>query len=166
MMPSSEFYKQRELQFKHEGERIEKKIRQYSWSRVALVLVMGILIYAGFSQPYFFWLMIIPIGVFIMMVNRQSLHKEKKQLANFLEELNRREEKNMRFEVTEFSDGNRFADPHHSYGHDLDLFGRGSVFQYINRCGTQLGEERLAHDLKNLPYQREQLLQREEAVRE
>ena len=165
-MPSSEFYKQRELQFKYEGERIEKKIRQYSWSRVALVLVMGFLIYAGFSQPYFFWILIAPLGAFIALVNRQSLHKEKKQLANFLEQLNLMEGKNFRFEATEFSDGNRFADPHHSYGHDLDLFGPGSVFQYINRCGTQLGEERLAYDLKNLPYQKEQLLQREEAVRE
>jgi len=165
-MPSSEFYKQRELQFKQEGERIEKKIRQYSWSRVVLVVVMGILIYAGLSQPYFFWMLIAPLGVFIALVNRQSLHKEKKQLANYLEQLNRMEGKNIRFEATDFSDGNRFADPHHSYGHDLDLFGNGSVFQYINRCGTQLGEERLAHDLKNLPYRKEELLQREEAVRE
>lgn len=165
-MPSAEFYHQRALQFKQEGERIEKIIRRYSWSRVALVLVMGVLIYAGFSEPYFFWILIAPLGVFIALVNRQSLHKEKKQLANYLEQLNYREEKNVRFEATDFSDGSRFADPHHSYGHDLDLFGSGSVFQYLNRCGTQLGEERLAHDLKNLPYQKEELLQREDAVQE
>ena len=60
-MPSSEFYKQRALQFKQEGERIEKRIRKYSWSRVALVLIMGFLIYAGFSQSYFFWLLIVPL---------------------------------------------------------------------------------------------------------
>ena len=165
-MPSSEFYKKRELQFKQECECIEKKIRQYSWNRLLLALIMGIFIYAGFSEPYFFWMLIAPLGVFIALVNRQSLHKEKKQLANYLERLNHMEGKNVRFEATDFSDGRRFADPHHSYGHDLDLFGTGSVFQYINRCCTQLGEERLAHDLKILPYKKEELLQREEAVRE
>jgi len=165
-MPSSEFYKQRELQFKHEGERIEKKIKQYSWSRVALVLIMAVFIYAGFSESYFFGILIAPLGIFLALVNRQSLHKEKKQLTNYLEQLNHMEGKNFRFEVTEFSDGSRFADPHHSYGHDLDLFGAGSVFQYINRCGTQLGEERLAHDFKSLPYSTEELLSRQEAVRE
>ncbi len=53
-MPSYEFYKQRELQFKQEGEHIENKIRQYSWSRVALVLVMAVLIYAGLFSNLFF----------------------------------------------------------------------------------------------------------------
>ena len=148
-MPSSEFYKQRELQFKQEGERIEKKIRKYSWSRVALVLIMGFLMYAGFSQAYFFWLLIVPLVVFVALVNRQSFHEDKKQLANFLKHLNQEEARNICFEPTDFSDGSRFADAHHPYGHDLDLFGSGSVFQYINRCSTQLGEERLAFDLKN-----------------
>ena len=165
-MPSSEFYKQRALQFKQEGERIEKKIRKYSWSRVALVLIMGFLIYAGFSQAYFFWLLIVPLVVFVALVNRQSFHEDKKQLANFLERLNQKEAKNISFEPTDFSDGSRFADPHHPYGHDLDLFGSCSVFQYINRCGTQLGEERLAFDIKNLPYAKDELLLRQEAVRE
>lgn len=165
-MPSSEFYKQRELQFKWEGERIDKKIRQYSWSRVTLVLLMGVLIYLGFSHTYYFWLLIAPLVLFAVLVNRQSLQEEKKQIANFQEQLNRMEAKNIQFEKTDFSEGSRFADPHHPYGHDLDLFGSGSVFQYINRCGTQLGEERLAHDLKNLPYANEELLLRQEAVRE
>jgi len=165
-MPSYEFYKQRELQFKEEGERIENKIRQYSWSRVALVLVMAVLIYAGLFQTYFFWLLILPLVVFVLLVNRQSLYKEQKQRASFLEQLNLKEGECIRFESADFSDGSRFADPHHSYGHDLDLFGPGSVFQYINRCGTQLGEERMAHDIKTLPYSRDELLLRQEAVSE
>jgi hypothetical protein len=102
----------------------------------------------------------------VVLVNRQSLHKEKKQLADFMELLNRMEAKSIQFEGSDFSDGSRFADPHHSFGHDLDLFGEGSVFQYVNRCGTQLGEERLAHDFKNLPYAKDELLLRQEAVRE
>jgi len=166
MIPSSEFYQQREHQFKREGDHVEKKIRLYSWSRVGLVVIMGVLIYLGFSQSQFFSLTIIPLVLFMVLVRQQNALNEKKQLANFLEHLNQMEAKGIRFEPTDFSDGAEFSDPHHPYSHDLDLFGAGSVFQYINRCGTQLGEARLAHDFKNLVYAEQELLHRQEAVRE
>ncbi len=166
MIPSSEFYQQREFQFKQEGDRIENKIRIYSWSRVGLVVLIAVLIYLGFSASLFFWAIIIPLIFFIALVRQQNVLNEKKQLANFLEHLNQMEAKGIRFEPTDFSDGTNFSDPHHPYSHDLDLFGEGSVFQYLNRCGTQLGEERFAHDLKNLGYEKDELLLRQEAVRE
>lgn len=165
-MTSSEFYQQRAHQFKEEGDRIEKKIRAYAWSRVGLALLMGVLIYLGFLHAPVFWFLFFPIVVFVILIRQQSIQEEKKQLAYFREQLNRKEAKSIRFEAVDFSDGSRFADAHHPYSHDLDLFGDGSVFQYINRCGTQLGEERLAHDLKKLYYSREELLLRQEAVRE
>ena len=40
--------------------------------------------------------------------------------------------------------GERFRDPHHSYVDDLDLFGRGSLFELLCTCRTRLGEDRLA----------------------
>ncbi len=166
MIPSFEFYTQREQEFRLEGERIEKKIRIFSWSRVAIGILIGVFIYLGFAQSFFFWLIIAPLFVFAMLVRQQTSLEEQKQLANFLEQLNQMESKGIRFEATDFSSGNSYADPHHPYSHDLDLFGDGSVFQYINRCGTQLGEDRLAHDLKNLTVLEDELLFRQEAVRE
>ena len=165
-MPTSEFYQQRAQRFRHEREQIEKVIRRYAWTRVALVLLMGVFIYLGFSDSLFFWLIPVPLAIFIFLVNRQTLQEDNKQLASYLELLNKREAKAILFEPTDFSDGGRFSDQHHPYSHDLDLFGAGSVFQYLNRCGTQLGEERLAHDLKNLPFSEQELLLRQEAVKE
>ena len=42
------------------------------------------------------------------------------------------------------SRGERFANPGHLYASDLDLFGRGSLFQWIDETATGAGEERLA----------------------
>lgn len=165
-MPTSEFYQQRAQRFRHEREQIEKVIRRYAWTRVALVLLMGVFIYLGFSDSLFFWLIPVPLAIFIFLVNRQTLQEDNMQLASYLELLNKREAKAILFEPTDFSDGDSFSDPHHPYSHDLDLFGAGSVFQYLNRCGTQLGEERLAHDLKNLPFSEQEVLLRQEAVKE
>jgi hypothetical protein len=166
MIPSSEFYQQREFQFKQEGEHIENKIRIYSWSRVGVVVMIGVLFYLGLSQSLNFWVITIPLMVFVFLVRRQHAWQEKKQLANFMENLNQWEAKGLRFEPTGFSEGAHFSDSHHPYSHDLDLFGEGSVFQYINRCGTQLGEDRLAQELKNLTYSDEELKFRQEAVHE
>ena len=40
--------------------------------------------------------------------------------------------------------GEEFIDPTHVYSNDIDLFGRGSFFQYINRTSTKQGAKELA----------------------
>ena len=40
--------------------------------------------------------------------------------------------------------GERFHDPDHVYREDLDLFGRGSLFELLSRARTRMGEQRLA----------------------
>jgi hypothetical protein len=40
--------------------------------------------------------------------------------------------------------GDRFNDPHHVYATDLDLFGRGGLFELISTARTRMGEETIA----------------------
>ncbi len=40
--------------------------------------------------------------------------------------------------------GERFRDPEHVYADDLDLFGKGSLFELLSTARTRMGEERLA----------------------
>ena len=40
--------------------------------------------------------------------------------------------------------GERFRDEHHLYANDLDIFGRGSLFQLLSSARTRAGEETLA----------------------
>ena len=44
--------------------------------------------------------------------------------------------------------GDRFADDHHLYANDLDLFGSGSLFQLLSIARTRAGEDALAAWLK------------------
>jgi len=46
------------------------------------------------------------------------------------------------------SPGDRFADEHHLYANDLDLFGRGSLFELLSIARTRAGEDALATWLK------------------
>ena len=61
--------------------------------------------------------------------------------------------------------GDRFLDKSHPYAEDLDLFGRGSLFELINAARTRAGEETLARWL-NGPAAQEEILARQAAVDE
>ena len=45
--------------------------------------------------------------------------------------------------------GERYVDEHHPYEFDLDLFGKGSLFQLLCRARTRLGEDTLAEWLRS-----------------
>ena len=61
--------------------------------------------------------------------------------------------------------GERFNDPHHVYAADLDLFGRGGLFELLSIARTRMGEETLAKWLL-APSAVDQISERHAAVRE
>ncbi len=63
------------------------------------------------------------------------------------------------------SQGERFRDPKHVYADDLDLFGRGSLFELLSTCRTAAGETVLANWIL-APGEREGVLARQQAVAE
>ncbi len=62
-------------------------------------------------------------------------------------------------------EGTEFGDPDHFYAADLDLFGRGSLFQMVCSARTQAGRETLANWMK-APCNREEALARQNAISE
>lgn len=146
-MITPEFYHTRAANVAQQVAQTESIIRRYAWTRMAVMLLMAAVIYAGLTHTQLFWALPILLTVFIILVRLQFAKSDEKQRLLYLQQLNQEEEKGIRFEETNFPDGSMYIDPHHPYSHDLDLFGKGSVFQYINRCATQLGEEHLAQAL-------------------
>ena len=61
--------------------------------------------------------------------------------------------------------GARFLDERHLYARDLDLFGDGSLFQFLTHARTRMGEETLAAWLL-APADPETVVARQDAVRE
>jgi hypothetical protein len=61
--------------------------------------------------------------------------------------------------------GERFDDPHHVYAADLDLFGKGSLFQLLSTARTRMGEDTLANWLLS-PSPLERIPERHAAVSE
>src|SRR5690606_36076954 len=93
------------------------------------------------------------------------LFPEKMHLENLVQ-LNMTEGKVINRDYSALPDGSMFIDPHHPYTNDLDVFGAGSIFQYMNRCNTIIGQKQFAEGLSNPLSDREVIYERQEAVKE
>lgn len=75
-------------------------------------------------------------------------------------------------DFTPFANGSKYINPDHSFTFDLDIFGKDSLFNRINRTITKYGSDKLAHDLQILPIsgdkttQAQVVTEKQEAIKE
>lgn len=62
--------------------------------------------------------------------------------------------------------GGTYADKDHEYTDDFDIFGKDSLFQYLNRTSTCFGKDKLADVLKHPSKQKQAIQLKQEAIRE
>lgn len=139
-----EVYAKRERAFAASLETTTRRINLISNLRLATALLSIGGIYFSFTQPIATGLTLILVIIFFYLVQLHSrLFQEKVHLEN-LTRINKNEQKALNGDLRNFDPGGEFIDPHHPYSHDLDIFGDGSLFQYLNRCNTIHGKRKLA----------------------
>ncbi len=111
-----------------------------------------------------FWLLPLPALVFIGLIVyhervSRSLACETRAIAFYERGIARLDDRWAGSGET----GDRFRDPAHPYADDLDLFGKGSLFQLLNAARTGAGEKMLANWLMT-PADPEAALQRQVAI--
>ncbi|MFM7852999.1 MAG: hypothetical protein ACKO96_14065, partial [Flammeovirgaceae bacterium] len=161
-----EFYQLRSAHFQDQVTKHEKTIRQLAWARVVSASATMALLYLGFQNVAFFYAASFFGIAFVYLVQQQLKRKKERSILSSLVELNKREVQATQSDYSAFGAGEQFIDPTHPYTYDLDIFGKGSVFQYINRCATQLGENTLAKNLGDLSVSQQTILAKQDAVRE
>ena len=90
---------------------------------------------------------VIGIAVFLFLLNRYVRIKANHQLEKALANINETELSIGTGNFHERKEGNKFQSANHFYSLDIDLFGRGSFFQFINRTQISEGTEQLANAL-------------------
>ncbi len=161
-----ELYLQRANHFQSRASQLEEVIRKYALSRLVVAIIILLLSYLGFKDQWIFYPVPLLIVLFVRLVQTQSTKEDEHKIFLRLATLNQWEHDASQFNFTNFPDGGRFTDVHHPFSHDLDIFGHGSLFQYLNRCATKLGENKLAKDLTDLKFNKESVVHRQAAIRE
>lgn len=165
-MQTESFYQSRAASFQRQVDTVDKTIRQLSLSRLLIAALTLLFLYFSFSQLYFAFGIPVLIVAFVYLVQRQQQKEAERKILLHLIDLNKWEANALQNDFSSFPSGDSFVDPNHPYSHDLDIFGSGSVFQYLNRCATKLGEVRLADNLKYLNFTKEEIRARQEAIRD
>lgn len=148
-------------------QQVKKQSFRISMLRLALFI-------AGIAGVYFFFnqttlliagicLTFLPFFILVKVHNRLFIRKEwlETQARIIQEELQA-----LSGDYSSFEDGKEYVNPEHPYSFDLDIFGRRSLFQSINRTCTFFGKVRLAEWLQNHLHEKTSIEKRQEMVRE
>lgn len=86
-------------------------------------------------------------GLYAVVRNRDVRNSENTAEASRLKKAYEHEVAYLGGDFSAFDDGQRYATPHHPFTYDMDIFGKESLYQRMNRTVTTGGADRLAHYL-------------------
>lgn len=129
----------------------EKSIITIAYLRLAtLIIGISVVFYTFRIKSYVVSLgvFILSLIIFIYLIIKHDKEINKKNYSVAMKTVNERALKRLTGEWKEFQeDGSEFRDATHSYSEDLDIFGKGSLFQWINSTRTFIGKESLKNRL-------------------
>lgn len=148
-------------------QQVKKQIFRISMLRLTLFIAGVAGIYFFFSQTPLLIVCIcltfLPLFILVKIHNRFFIRKEWLETqAHIIQE----ELQALSGDYSSFEDGKEYVNPEHPYSFDLDIFGRRSLFQSINRTCTFFGKNRLAKWLQNHLHEKTSIEKRQEMVRE
>jgi hypothetical protein len=91
---------------------------------------------------------IISTTLFVLLIKYHTRIIYQKKIEESLVQINENELSALNGNFAGFEDGNEFESAEHVYAIDLDIFGEGSLFQFLNRSATYIGAQQLASKLK------------------
>jgi ABC-type multidrug transport system fused ATPase/permease subunit len=118
------------------------------------------------SKPAGYLLFSLVVIIFLYLLKTYSEHLLKKEFFGNLAKINRDEAVGISGDYTHFEAGREYVNVHHDFSYDVDLFGKSSLFQYLNRTVTGYGRDILANWLQD-PYSiSDILISRQDTIKE
>lgn len=165
LTPSLAAYQQRITSLSAEINSKKKKRGIIAWLRFAAVLAIFASLY--YLNPFGWTYAILAAGIFVAAFLRLIvLSGRNNDLISNLERLlliNQQEIQIASGSYTGRPAGSAYLPPLHDYVHDLDIFGSGSLYQFINRTTSEQGHQALAQWLLH-PADSVQIKERQQSV--
>lgn len=165
------FYEKRITLKKIEMRKLNKNYNIISFLRILTIISLVFFIYYCFinnNRFIGFMLIVLHTMLFLFLIKAHEHIAISKQIAEDFIELNEKEVKRIEGTWKEFNDdGSEYLDVNHPFINDLDIFGKNSLFQWINNTKTLYGREKLKDLLmiRKLP-SKNQIIKRQESLKE
>ena len=143
--------------------------QQLRWFSLLRLLLFCGFIFLGYKSiqtgdRLFIFSTILLLVIFLLFIRLYDKLQSKAAFYKELANLNNNEIKFLNGQPSVYADGIEYTDQHHPYSYDLDMFGNGGLFPYLNRTSTTFGKEALAKSL--LHPDTKIILARQEAIQE
>lgn len=165
MQNPTDFYLSQQEKYLSSANQLYKKMTLLSVFRIVVFLATTFFVYITFKN----WQIAVVIGIvgiviFIYLLSKYTDLKAERQLKLALVEINATELEINSGKFHHRNDGLQFQNPTHYYSLDIDLFGRGSFFQFINRTFIKEGRQHLSEAL--MANNIEGIQERQDAIKE
>jgi hypothetical protein len=168
MNPSIEtFYSQKAGEYTIQLKAITVKVKRFAWYRFfTFLLIFAPLFIFGLKSWFTLIFSISAIVLFFFLIKKNIQLEKSKKKIQVLKKLVDNELLALNHKFLHFKNGSEFLNTDHFFSYDLDLFGEGSLFQFINRTSTISGEQKLANWFIKPPLEKDEIAGKQEAVRE
>ena len=143
-----EFYTNTRADLEKEATVLKIKSTRLSTFRFVVFLGISFLIYSFLGvYPLVFIIAFFGASFFAFLISKQNTLKRKRSIVAEKIKINTTEIRVLNRDFHHLETGETFINPAHFYSNDIDLFGKGSFFQYLNRTKTNDGKVFLANTL-------------------
>ncbi|MFO7656814.1 MAG: hypothetical protein R6W78_07085, partial [Bacteroidales bacterium] len=161
-------YKERINRFTTLQGKLKKRLAFLSLVRllVFLLIIFSVFYLVQLSLYPGIAVTLLLLVVFLAQIRKfNTLQREKNKISNLIK-INKWESDALQHKYDHYDDGSEFSDPDHPFTNDLDIFGNGSLFQYLNRTSTYTGKQKLAKRLSEPLLKAETIEKNQDAVNE
>jgi len=130
-----------------QAQATKKKLLIISALRFSIFIVTATLGYIFIASKTIVPILILGIAGFSYLLYKYTTTKKERKLITELLLINNLEIVALNGDHSGLENGKKFINPAHYYSYDIDLFGDGSFFQFINRTATKTGAKALANIL-------------------
>ncbi len=161
------FYSEKLEKYSVEQKLVSQKLRQFAWYRfITFILIFAPVFIFGMKSWTTLIISVSAIIIFFFLIKTNvQLDKKKKKYIE-LKKLAEDELLALKHSFSQFNNGKEFLDTDHFFSYDLDLFGEGSLFQFLNRTSTVNGKQQLANWLIRPSTKKEEIELRQQAIKE
>ena len=129
------------------SQRLDRQFRRIGNARLAAGFAAVVVAFFVFGEVWIsVWWLLLPLAVFAVLVIVHArvverMERSKRAIQFYDRGIARLEGRHIE---NSGDSGDRFRDPAHVYAEDLDLFGKGSLFELLSTARTRAGEDTLA----------------------
>jgi len=162
------YYTNRITAFNKEIDEQNSKFNKIFYSRILLFLLALVLfiLYYKTQAVFAYSFAGITVVLFLFLLSMELQLKRKTNFLKNLIKVNEIEIQLIKKDFNGINEGIEFIDKQHHFISDLDIFGRKSIFQILNRTSTYTGRIKLAQWLTHPFMDKDTIIARQEAIKE